>query len=219
MNRYQIIKIEDFIGQKHFRLFSKYSDPTYSLTTIVDLTAFYRYAKKHGYPIYLSLVYLITKALNQITAFCYRFDGENILLFDRIDPGFTVMTDMGVYDNCDDIDIHSDFHTFLQEAVPLVAEIKKGTYLSGEQIDVRLDKFYFSSLPWMEFTSLTQPIDNGPLAYIPRIAWDKFHFEDDKITMHLNFQVHHALIEGVHLGQAITQIQKYLNEPELILER
>jgi len=216
MNSPTKINISEFIGRKHFQLFSRYTDPTYGITSLVDVTAFFHYAKSQGYPIYLSLIYLITKALNQIKEFRYRYDGESILLFDKIDPAFTIMTDIGLYDNCDIVNIRSDFFTFLADAKIAIDEIKKGDALANMQIDKRFDQFYFSSTPWMEFTGLTHPMDNNLLAYIPRITWDKFHITTEKITMHININVHHGLISGKPLADGFNKIQEYLFNPEKV---
>ncbi|HKM11630.1 MAG TPA: CatA-like O-acetyltransferase [Bacilli bacterium] len=218
MNQFAKIKVQDFNGRKHFVLFSNYTDPTYGITSLVDITTFYQYVKNHEHPIYLSLIYLVTKALNQVNEFRYRYNGEDILFFDKIDPAFTIMTDVGLYDNCDNVDIRADFATFLQDAKREIADIKKGQALNNPQIDERFDQFYFSSTPWMEFSAITHPMDNTLLAYIPRITWDKFHIEEEKVTMHININVHHALISGKPLADGFNKIQAYLNNPQDVFE-
>ncbi|MFA5481269.1 MAG: CatA-like O-acetyltransferase [Bacilli bacterium] len=219
MNNYKIIKVEDHAGRKHFNLFNQYSDPTYGITAQVNITNFYRYVKSHQLPVYLSLIFLVTKALNQITEFRYRFDGENIRLYERIDPAFTIMTDIGLYDNCDIVDIRGDFPTFLADAKDAIAIIKTGSDLAKPQADERLDQFYYTSTPWIEFLAITHPMNNGLFAYIPRVTWDKFHIESDCITMHLNIIVHHALVDGKPLADGFLKIQEYLSNPEQVFKQ
>ncbi len=217
MTKVSKINIETFIGKKHFLWFKEYREPTYGMTSLVDITAFYNHVKANGYPVYLSLIYLVTKALNEITEFRYRYDGTDILLYDRIDPAFTVMTDLGHYDNCDDVCIRGDFATFLIDAEREVARVKSGATLLKPQVDVRYDQFYITSSPWVEFLAITHPMNDSLFSYVPRISWDKFHFENGKATMHLNIVVHHALISGKPLADGFLKIQECLNKPETIL--
>jgi len=218
MNDYKKIAIDTFVGKKHFLWFKEYREPTYGMTSSIDITAFYDHVKKNGYPVFLSLVYLVTKALNEVTEFRYRYDGSDILLFDRIEPAFTVMTDLGHYDNCDEVVIRGDFKTFLAEAKPEVDRVKSGVQLAKPQLDTRYDQFYISSCPWVEFLAITHPMNDNLFAYIPRISWDKFHFENGKVTMHLNIVVHHALIAGKPLADGFLKVQEFMNKPEIVLK-
>lgn len=218
MNNYRKIAVSNFLGLKHFLWFKKYREPTYGMTVLVDITAFYHYVKSKNYPVYLSLIYLVTQALNQVIEFRYRYDGQDILEYDRIDPAFTVMTDLGHYDNCDDVHLGANFQSFLDDALPKVARVKSGAQLANPQFDVRYDQFYISSAPWIEFLAITHPMDDNLFAYIPRVSWDKFHFENGRVSMHLNMVVHHALISGKPLADGFLKIQEYLNHPEATLK-
>jgi chloramphenicol O-acetyltransferase type A len=218
MNNHKQIDIGNFVGKKHFLWFKKYREPTYGMTSELDITTFYHHVKTQGHPMFLSLVYLVTMALNEVTEFRYRYDGTDIILFDRIDPAFTLMTDLGHYDNCDDVHLGVDFRAFLADAGPKVARVKSGASLANPQIDVRYDQFYISSCPWIEFLGVTHPMDDNLFAYIPRITWDKFHIENDKVTMHLNMVVHHALISGKPLADGFLKIQEFLNDPSRIIK-
>jgi len=218
VGNFQKIAIDNFVGRKHFLWFKEYREPTYGMTSQVDITAFYNFVKTNGYPVFLSLVYLVTRALNEVIEFRYRYDGTDIILFDRIHPAFTVMTDLGHYDNCDEVDLHDDLRTFLNEAQPKVAYVKSGAQLAHPQFDTRYDQFYISSAPWIELTAVTHPMNDNLFAYIPRVTWDKFHFENDKVTMHLNIVVHHALISGKPLADGFIKVQELLNNPDRILK-
>jgi len=218
MNPYRRIQLDTFLGRKHFLWFKEYREPTYGMTSQVDITAFHTYVKQHGLPVFLSLVYLVTKALNEVTEFRYRYDGTDIVLFERIDPAFTVMTDVGHYDNCDDVNIRGDLKMFLQDAAPEVARVKSGRQLEKPQHDERLDQFYISSCPWVEFLAITHPMNDTLFSYIPRLSWDKFHIDNSRVTMHLNIVVHHALIAGKPLADGFLKIQEFLNRPEVVLK-
>lgn len=214
INNYEVININTYLGRKHFLAFKDLDTPTYAFTTELDISLFYAYIKKHNLPAYLSLIYLINNAVNKIPEFRLRYVNNELRLYEYADPGFTIMTDLGKYDNCDDVRIHSDYQTFIAEGRQEINRLKDGSGLLLEQNDTRYDYIFYSSVPWIELTSLTQVMNNDEFAYIPRIAWDKFKITDDKVTMHLFMQVHHAVIDGYPAALAVQEIQKALNDPK-----
>jgi chloramphenicol O-acetyltransferase type A len=52
---------------------------------------------------------------------------------------------------------------------------------------------------------------------IPRYAWGKFFQDGDSLKMPLCVEVHHALIDGAHVGKFYTAVQDYLQQPEVML--
>lgn len=210
---YRVISPDQLKGRKHFHWFLTYDQPYYSITTAIDIGPFYRYVKQHQLPIYLSLIYAVTNALNTIEEFRYRYYDGEIRLYDKIHPAFTVMTDVGHYDNCDDVNITGDYQQFIKEAGALVDAIKKGTNLLSEQIDVRLDQYYITSVPWISIQSSTHPMKNNEFAFIPRIAWDKFVFIEDRVMINFNLVIHHSFISGKPLADAIIAVEKAMQNP------
>jgi chloramphenicol O-acetyltransferase type A len=53
----------------------------------------------------------------------------------------------------------------------------------------------------------------NPVDSIPRIAWGKYFEENGKIKLPLSVQVHHALVDGLHVGQYFNAIQEILDNP------
>ena len=54
---------------------------------------------------------------------------------------------------------------------------------------------------------------------MPRFAWGKFFEEGGSLKMPLAVQVHHALMDGVHVGKFYARMQEYLSEPSFILDQ
>ncbi len=70
-----------------------------------------------------------------------------------------------------------------------------------------------TSIPWISFTGTTHPIQMNPVDSIPRIAWGKYFEENGKIKLPLSIQVHHALVDDLHVGQYFNAIQEILDNP------
>jgi chloramphenicol O-acetyltransferase type A len=82
----------------------------------------------------------------------------------------------------------------------------------------RDDLLYITSIPWVSFTGITHPVHMNPVDSIPRISWGKYFEEYNKIKLPLSVQVHHALADGVHMGQYFNNLQEILNNPEKYLK-
>ena len=78
------------------------------------------------------------------------------------------------------------------------------------------DWLYTTSIPWVSFTSIMHPLDMYPVDSVPRFAWGKFFKEGDLLRMPLSVQAHHALLDGVHMGQFYQQVQDLLHHPEFL---
>jgi chloramphenicol O-acetyltransferase type A len=73
-----------------------------------------------------------------------------------------------------------------------------------------------TAIPWVSFTSFTHPMHLQRADSVPRFAWGKFFEEDKCLKMPLSVQVHHALMDGVHVGRFYAEVQNYLHHPDFV---
>ena len=73
------------------------------------------------------------------------------------------------------------------------------------------DWIYLTCVPWLSFTGLTHPT-NGRDDCIPRIAWGKVERHGETWRMPVAIQVHHALVDGRHIGQFFAALEEWLTE-------
>ncbi|HEY8395934.1 MAG TPA: chloramphenicol acetyltransferase [Bacilli bacterium] len=209
------IDIEKWPRKEHYLRFKEYAHPYYGLTCRLNLTRFRKYQKEKNLPFFISFLYLIVKAMNEIEEFRLRMLGDEVVLFEEIHPAFTVMTDSSVYANC--FVRLAPFPEFLKNAEEIIEKTKKG--LEPPKIDVHpLSVYYITCLPWIDFTSLSHPMTDDAKDSIPRIAWGKFLEENGETYMSFSIQVNHALVDGYPCAKAFLKIQEYLNRPEQILK-
>ena len=75
---------------------------------------------------------------------------------------------------------------------------------------------YFTTLPWLSFTSFAHARKRGREDSVPRIAFGKFVKENDRTWMPFSVEVHHALMDGLHVGRYVNRLQEALANPEII---
>jgi len=70
---------------------------------------------------------------------------------------------------------------------------------------------YLSCLPWIHFRSMTHPVHTDRPDSVPRIAWGRYRLDGGVATLPVNIQVHHALVDGSHLGAFFEGVQASLS--------
>lgn len=179
-----------------FDFFSRMSQPFYSVTFKQDVTRLYRFAKENRLSFYYALVYLCTQSFNQVEAFRYGLQGEDLVLFDRRKPSFT--------------DLHPGAETFHIVTMPCEGDIRTFCAAARERSAAQTaflggpdgpDLIYFSCLPWVELTALTNERDFDPGDAVPRIAWGKYAQEGERKVLHISLELNHRFVDGLHVGR------------------
>ena len=49
---------------------------------------------------------------------------------------------------------------------------------------------------------------------MPRIAFGKFIQENDRTLLPISVEVHHALMDGLHVGRFLMRMEEALSKPE-----
>ncbi|MDD3170917.1 MAG: CatA-like O-acetyltransferase [Bacilli bacterium] len=214
----KIIDIKTWKGRKHYEWFKEYKVPYYNVTMRLDITKFYNYIKKEGYSFFIPLMYIVNIALNEIEEFRLRIRGEEVILYDELSPAYTIMTDDGIFDNCEN-EFVKDFKEYYHLAKEAIIRGKKGIDDEKKYNDPnRLDQLYFTCLPWIDFLSVTHPMTDDNNSCIPRIIWGKYTKKDENVEITMGIQVNHALVDGKPLCDGFNKIQEFLNEPERYLK-
>ncbi len=194
-----------------FGFFSAVSNPFYAVTFQLDVTPLAAWAKREGCSFYYALVHLCTQALNQVEAFRYDIADGQVVMLDGRDPSFT--------------DLHKGSEQFHIVTMPRMDDLRafclearkrseaQSAFVQAEAETSSL--IYFSCLPWVELTSLTNERDFDPDDAIPRIAWGRYVPRDGRLMLGMSMEVNHRFIDGLHIGrfaQALESAISKLNE-------
>jgi chloramphenicol O-acetyltransferase type A len=210
----QKINLETWPRREHFSVFSTWSYPHFNLCSNVDLTTFYPFIKQHGISFNVATVYVITRAANAIPEFRLRIKEGDVVEYDVVHPGTTILVDDDCFTFCS-IDFTEDFSLFEARAEERIAYVRKHPTL---QEDLgRDDMFYMTAIPWVSFTSFMHPIHLDPVDSVPRFAWGKFFEDGELVKMPLSAQGHHALMDGLHMGRFYEEVQEYFHHPGSVL--
>ena len=219
MFMYKVIKLEELKKRKQYDWFKTFSNPCYGFNVKMDVSEVVKYSKETKTSFFINVLYLITTGLSSVEEMRMREVNGEIRLYDSINPTFTVMTKIGVYENAgfDMIDNYNDFYKKAKEVVDEVSNQKsvKETYNEANLFN----DYYMTCIPWLSIESMTHPLcdNNYSSSSCPRICWDKYKEEDGKYTMLLNITVSHCFVDGYPLTVAFKNIQDNFNNIKTIV--
>ena len=193
-----VIDKETWPRRGHYEFFAPMSNPFYSLTFPVDVTNLKSYTKRNKLSFYYSLVYLVTKAMDQVEAFRYKCRGEEIVLHDHLIPSFTDLKPGSELFHITTLEAGEDMAGFCRRAGEASRAqtkfINNGPW-PGDQL------IYFTCQPWFPITSLTNERDLNPEDSVPRVAWGKYEEKDGRLVLSMSLELNHRLVDGIHVGQ------------------
>jgi chloramphenicol O-acetyltransferase type A len=69
----------------------------------------------------------------------------------------------------------------------------------------------------LDFTSISHARNYSGQDSAPQITFGKITEAGERFTMPVSIHVHHALADGLHVAQFVTQFERYLADPEIAL--
>ncbi|TET31334.1 MAG: chloramphenicol acetyltransferase [Anaerolineales bacterium] len=208
------IDIQTWPRREHFKVFSAFEYPHFSLCANVDLTVFYPFVKQRGISFTVAVVYVLARAANAIPEFRYRIRSGKVVEHEIVHPSGTILTDDDLFSFCT-FEYIENFSEFAAKAAERIAYVKDDPTLEdGPEQD---DLLYMTAIPWVSFTSFMHPLRLQPADSVPRFAWGKLFKEDESLKMPLSVQGHHALMDGIHVGRYYAEVQDYFQQPAAVL--
>lgn len=210
------LETDRWVRREQFHFFKDYEQPFFNVCVQMDVTELLRLSRsREDLPFFLLYHFLALRAANAVEPFRYRLRGDRILVHDRIDMGTTILIDgerfAFAYFEDDD-----DFARFAEQANAALAALRA----SGGRMEPRDDRddlVHCSVLPWLAFTSFAHARKRNPQDSVPKIAFGKYYEDGGRFRMPVSVEVHHALMDGVHVGRYVELLQSYFACPAALL--
>ncbi len=202
------IDLRNWSRRSQYAFFRGVAHPHFSLCAEVDTTLLMAELKPAGVSVFTAALFAIARAANSVPELRMRFRGDQVVEHSVVHTSVTVPIDGGRFAFCD-VEYAPDWRTFDARCRHALELAKRQTELT-ENVAHRDDWLYLSCLPWIAFSAMTNPT-NGADDCIPRIAWGKITHHEDAWRMPVAVQVHHALVDGFHLGRFYAALQDYVN--------
>ncbi len=203
------IDINTWNRKEHFEFFRKYAVPFWSITANVDVTHAYRWSKEHKKSFAAIYHWAATKAVNEIDALKIRIKNDLPVLFDTIHISTTIARPDGTF-GFSFTKFDKDFEMFLGTFRTETKRVQNETGLKSPYIDI--DVIYCTVLRNVRFTSFEHAHGLGDGGGIPYLAFGETFIQDNKRLLPVALRVHHALVDGQHVGRFHERMEEILHE-------
>jgi chloramphenicol O-acetyltransferase type A len=213
MPRY--LDTETWHRRRLFHLFKDYDDPFFNVCADVEITPLLEFAGAQNLSSFITYHFLSIKSANEVEPFRYRLRGDRVLIHDRIHAGTTLLladeSFTFVY-----FDYTEDFEAFHSSAKATIESAR----VEAPSLDARADQddlIYHSVLPWVSFTGISHARDSRRQDSVPKISFGKYRADGNRIKLPVSVEVHHALMDGLHVGRYFERLESYFSNPHSAL--
>ena len=190
--------------QAQYDYFLTMQNPHVSLTVNCDISHLLRVTKERQIPFFLTLLHCVIGAANAVPELRQRIRGKDVVEYDNCFSSHTVALEDGGYCYCE-LDCAKPLDEFLPYAQQAVERAKTAGSLDDGEDSGKL--FFVTTVPWLSFSSLHLPTMDAQDSN-PRISFGKYFSQEGKTLLPVHLQVHHGLVDGIHIARFYEGIEK-----------
>ncbi len=206
------LDLKNWIRRDLFEFFVGFDKPYFNICTQLDVTNLLAaLSNRPGLSVSMAYHYFALRAANEIEPFRYRLEDRQVIVYDVIHGGTTVLLPSENF-TLAYFEYDVDFEKFMAGAEGALQEA-----LAGDGAffpNPREDMIHFTTLPWVSFTSFSHARNWGREDSVPKIAFGKFVEANGRTLLPFSVEVHHALMDGLHVGRYVARLEEALREPE-----
>lgn len=203
------IDLNEWTRGELFKFYLDHMRIVMSLTVDIDVTALIAFIRKNDLKFYPSMLWIISKVVNDHDEFKYGWDDAGSLIkWDSISPSY--------------VDFHQENQTFTKMVTPFCDDLfdfhAKFMYNRNQYRHIRgiaenqpPNFFDVSCLPWVKYKHFDMHVFDEGKFLAPVITWGKYEAEHKKQIMPLTMNIHHAVADGFHLARFFNEVQALIN--------
>jgi chloramphenicol O-acetyltransferase type A len=205
---YSIVDLATWERSDAYSFFSAYEWPFFQVTAAVSVEALRSKCREYKQSFFLHYFHAALECLNEVPNFRMRLEGDSILDFHTVHGGCTVARENGTF-GFGFFPYHENRQEFICRSTDILNEVKYSSGVIG--LEVRRDLCFFSVLPWVSFTSFSNPHRTIQGDSIPRVVFGACRPGlNNSLELPVSVEVHHALADGLHVGLFFQKLQERL---------
>jgi len=194
----------------HYRRFDK---PYFNVCARVDVAPLKAaLTEQSGGGFSLACHFLALRLANELEPFRYRLDGERVRIHEVVHGSTTVLREDQSFGFAY-LAHASDFATFAARGAAAIRAAREGQAAFEPRIDDSA-LIHFTTLPWVHFSSFSHARNWGRADSVPKLAFGRVDRDGTRQWMPLSVEVHHALMDGLHVGRFVERFEAALQNPQ-----
>lgn len=199
--------------RESFEYFSRYDKPYFNACTRVDVAPLKQALADAGggCSVIVACHHLALRLSRQVEPMRYRIEGGRVRIHDVVHASTTVLrSDQSI--GFARLPYAEDLHDFARCARAEIDAVRAPASRFAP-LDADTAVAHFTTLPWIHFTSFSHARNWGREDSIPKFAFGRFEADGARLWMPLSVEVHHGLMDGLHLGQFVQAFEAALAAP------
>lgn len=198
---------------EHFRQFDK---PFFNVCVRLDVARLKAALPAVGGGLSLACYFIALRLANVHEPFRLRLEGDRVRVHEAVHGSTTVLRSDGESFFFADLHYTDDYPAFVSQASAAIAAARSLRARFEPKAD-DVPRIFFTSLPWLHFTSFSHARNFAQGAHrddsVPRFAFGRADADGKHLWMPMSVEVHHGLMDGVHLGRYVQEFEAALREP------
>lgn len=202
----QPIDFDSWPRKQHFELFKHFSQPYFNVCVQLNAKALYNYCKAHQLSFFQAYTYATLKACHVYPPIMLRIINDKPWLLSNTRASvvelaaddsfrFSYFSDKA---NFTEFAVHASAVSFNAKSQPLFSD-------AFAQTEGQADLIHISVLPWLNFSAFSHAFSEGKCLGIPKFVFGQLNKQQQ--TMPLAIDVHHSLMDGLHVAKFINILQ------------
>jgi len=206
------LDIENWHRKEQFFFFKDYDNPFFNVCTELDVGPLTKFIDSYDCTFSTALLFASLKAANETEPLRYRLEDDHVVVYDKVDAGHRILNDDESFSFCH-FEYDPDFEAFCKHSHRVLQTHRTGGDGSLTAQRHANNLIHCSTLPWFKFTGFSHArnYDNGDS--IPKFVFGKYYHEGSTLMFPFSIEVHHALMDGIHIARYLERFQELLTHP------
>lgn len=203
------IDIDSWDRKEYYLMYLGRDFPYINIGAHLDITNLLSFCENGSFSSYLTLIHAAHHTAERIENFKYRIKDGSPIINEHMGLSFTYIPEGSELFINVTIAFDEDLEIFHLAAREQIA--RQGTDLGLAALRDRYDIISYSAIPWIQYTHVVRTIATLGVDSNPKISWGKYFRQGDRTLVPFSVQVHHGLMDGLHVGRYFEDIQEFID--------
>jgi len=196
-----------------FDYFRGFDKPFFNVCVRLDVARLKAVLAPQGGGLSLACYFIALRLANQQEPFRLRIVAGQVHVHDVVHGSTTVLRADDDSFGFADLAYSDDFARFAARARAAI----EGARTARAAFEPKPDdaaRVHFTTLPWLHFTSFSHARNWGREDSVPKLAFGRAEPDGEHLWMPMSVEVHHALMDGLHVGRFVQAFEAALRTPD-----
>lgn len=206
------LNTETWARRDAFEYFRGFDKPYFNVCVRLDAAPLKAALAARGGSFSLACYFLALRLANRHEAFRLRLEGGRVRIVEAVHGSTTVLRDDESFGfAC--LQHRSDWAGFEREGRVALQAAQTHSAPFDPQVD-EASLLHFTTLPWLHFSSFSHARNWGREDSVPKMAFGRIQADGAKLWLPFSVEVHHALMDGLHVGRYVQDFEAALQQPQ-----